>query len=106
MSSDWLTDCSGFEWDTYNADKIWNKHHISISECEQIFFNIPFIIADDVEHSQYEKRYYTLGRTDEKKLLFVVFTIRQDKIRIISAREMSRKERRLYQSHEKENPTI
>ena len=100
-----LHDCTGFEWDKHNAEKIWNKHHVTPSECEQIFFNLP-IIADDEKHSKKEKRYYALGHTDIHRLLFVVFTIREDSIRIISARNMSRKERKVYQAYEKENPKI
>lgn len=101
-----LLDCTGFEWDKHNADKIWNKHHVTLSECEQIFFNLPIIIADDEKHSKKEKRYYALGHTDINRLLFIAFTIRKDRIRIISARNMSRKERKVYQAHEKENPKI
>ena len=101
-----LLNGTGFEWDDHNADKIWSKHHIAPSECEQIFFNLPIIIADDEKHSKKEKRYYALGHTDINRLLFVVFTVRKDRIRVISARNMSRKERKVYQSHEKENPKI
>ena len=101
-----LLNCTGFEWDKHNADKIWNKHRVAPSECEQIFFNLPIIITDDEKHSKKEKRYYALGRTDIDRLLFAVFTVRKDRIRIISARNMSRKERKVYQSYEKENPKI
>ncbi len=101
-----LYNCAGFEWDSNNADKIWTKHHVSPFECEQIFFNLPFIVADDEKHSKKEKRYYALGHTDIRRLLFAAFTIRRNKIRVISARNMSRKERKVYQSYEKENPKI
>ncbi|HDZ02127.1 MAG TPA: BrnT family toxin [Nitrospirae bacterium] len=101
-----LLNCTGFEWDNNNADKIWNKHHVAPSECEQIFFNLPLIIADDEKHSKKEKRYYAIGRTDINRLLFIAFTVRRDRIRVISARDMSRKERKVYQAHEKENPKI
>ena len=92
--------CVGFEWDELNAEKIWDKHHISPSECEEIFFNRPLVIADDVKHSDKELRFYSLGQTDMEKMLFVVFTVRQDRIRVISARKMNRKERKVYQSNE------
>ena len=83
------------------------QHHVIImDDKEKIFFNLPLIVADDEKHSKKEKRYYTLGHTDIKRLLFVAFTIRKDRIRVISARNMSRKERKVYQSHEKENPKI
>ena len=101
-----LLNSTGFEWDNHNADKIWNKHYVTPSECEQIFFNLPLIVADDEKHSKKERRYYALGHTDINRLLFVAFTIRKDRIRVISARNMSRKERKVYQSYEKENPKI
>lgn len=67
-------------------------------ECEQVFFNEPLLAQDDIKHSQEEARYYVLGQTDKKRLLFVVFTIRNDLIRVISARDMSKKERKVYGS--------
>jgi uncharacterized DUF497 family protein len=102
-SSDILSNCIGFEWDEYNADKIWLKHHVSLSECEQIFFNLPLVVADDIKHLVQENRFYALGQTDAERFLFMVFTVRKNKIRVISARDMNRKERRVYQSHEDEN---
>lgn len=92
-----LADCTGFQWDEYNATKIWEKHAVTPMESEQAFFNRPLIVADDAKHSQGEKRYYALGRTDAGRLLFLAFTIRRTLIRIISARDMSRKERKVYQ---------
>ena len=95
-----LSGCRGFEWDKGNSDKNWEKHQVSIWECEQIFFNHPLEVAEDTRHSTEEDRFYALGRTDLKRLLFVVFAVRRGKIRIISARDMSRKERKLYEDHE------
>ena len=92
---DWLSECRGFEWDEGNADKNWTKHRVSPLECEQVFLNLPLVIADDPQHSQVESRYYALGQTDAGRRLFVVFTIRADRIRVISARDMNRKERRI-----------
>lgn len=103
--SDLLSKCVGFDWDEHNSGKIWIKHHVSPSECEQVFFNIPLLISDDTKHSSVENRYYAFGCTDEKKHLFVVFTKRNQKIRVISARNMNRKERKAYESH-KENTKI
>ncbi len=100
---DFLAKCTGFEWDSHNADKIWLKHHVSPSECEQVFFNLPLVVTDDVKHSEQENRFFALGQTDAERFLFIVFTIRKNKIRVISARDMSRKERRAYQSYEEEN---
>ncbi len=91
-----LHDCLGFEWDKGNIDKNWIKHKVSSSECEQIFFNRPLLIQDDILHSESEERYYALGKTDINRFLFVVFTIRNNIIRVISTRDMSRKERRMY----------
>ena len=88
---------TGFEWDADNKDKNWIKHEVSNTECEQIFFNRPLIVHYDEKHSDTEDRFYALGHTDLDRRLFVVFTIRNKKIRIILTRGMSRKER-LYPS--------
>lgn len=86
----------GFDWDEGNQDKNWLKHGVSNGECEELFFNLPLIIADDTKHSELERRYYALGQTNAGRLLFLSFTIRVDKVRVISARDMSRKEREIY----------
>lgn len=96
-----LSECTGFEWDEHNSNKNWIKHHVSPSECEQTFLNIPLLISDDTEHSFEERRYYALGSTDGKKYLFIVFTVRNKKIRVIFARDMNRKERKEYEFHKK-----
>ncbi len=83
-----------FEWDEANLSKNWEKHKVSHFECEEVFFNEPFIAAPDKIHSKREARYYTLGKTNQGRQLFVVFTIRGKKIRVISARDTSKKERR------------
>lgn len=93
-----LLKASGFEWDAGNLEKNWFKHGVSPLECEEIFFNQPLIAAPDARHSQDEERFYSLGRTDAERYLFVVFTIRSRKIRVISARDMNRKERKVYGS--------
>jgi len=84
-----LSNCTGFEWDQGNITKNWDKHSVSVGECEQIFFNKPLIVKRDSEHSQFENRYYVLGRTNIDRFLFAVFTVRKEKIRIISARDMT-----------------
>lgn len=91
-----LLDCTGFQWDDGYADKNWSKHRVSRTECEQVFFNQPLLVTDDLEHSKLEDRCYALGRTDGDRLLFVVFTIRTTLIRVISARDMTRRERKVY----------
>lgn len=92
--------CFGFEWDKGNIDKNWIKHKVSSSGCEQIFFNHPLLIRNDILHSKSEERYYALGKTDTKRFLFLVFTIRNNLIRVISARDMSRKEREAYNNEQ------
>lgn len=94
---DELARCTGFEWDVGNADKNWETHEVARGEAESIFFNRPLIVASDLAHSQRERRYAALGRTDEGRLLTVVFTVRATLVRVISARDMSRRERRIYE---------
>jgi uncharacterized protein len=90
--------CEGFQWDAGNAGKIWQRHRVAPNECEELFFNAPLVIAQDEEHSATEGRFYGLGQSDAGRLLFVAFTVRGRLIRVISARDMSRKERRIYRS--------
>ena len=92
-----LTECTGFDWDEGNARKIWEKHFVTPTECEQFFLNRPLIVSADEAHSQKEERFYALGQTNNSRPLFVVFTLRGDLIRVISAREMNRKERKVYE---------
>jgi len=91
-----LANCTGFEWDDGNLTKNWDIHEVSPGECDQILFNKPLIVKKDKKHSLLENRYYVLGKTDSERLLFLVFTIRKDKIRIISARDMTRSEKKRY----------
>ena len=81
--------CIGFDWDEGNFLKNWEKHSVSASECEQIFFNRPLVTAHDEKHSKKEVRFYALGHTDAGRCLFVVFTIREHLIRVVLAREMT-----------------
>jgi hypothetical protein len=91
-----LANCSGFDWDEGNSDKNWILHQVSDSESEEVFFNRPLIVADDKKHSIAEKRHYVLGRTDANRYLFVAFTIRNNLIRVISARDMNNNETTRY----------
>ena len=93
-----LPDCQGFTWDSGNTDKIRDRHGMTPAECEELFFNRPLVVEADEKHSSGEDRLYALGQNDSGRLLFVVFTIRVRLIRVISARDMSRKERRIYRS--------
>ena len=91
-----LAACTGFEWDDGNASKIWTRHGVSQGECEQVFFGEPLLIASDARHSGTEERWAGWGRTMEGRALAIVFTLRGDRIRPISARDMNRKERERY----------
>jgi uncharacterized DUF497 family protein len=86
----------GFEWDEGNTDKNPIKHQVTNAECEELFFNLPLVVADDPKHSRDEQRYYALGQTIGNRWLFIAFTIRANKIRVISARDMSPNERKAY----------
>lgn len=87
----------GFDWDASNEAKNWTKHSVTKLECEQIFFNEPLLVHNDIKHSQEEERMFALGQTDDERKLFIAFTIRQNRIRDISARNMSKKERAFYE---------
>ena len=93
-----LTNIIGFEWDDGNVRKN-EKHGVSQTEAEQVFFNAPLLVLTDVAHSQAEPRFHALGRTDEPRLLHITFTLRRSGslIRVISARSMHRKERIIYE---------
>jgi uncharacterized DUF497 family protein len=93
-----LQECEGFQWDTGNSAQIWERHQVMPTECEELFFNRPLIVSIDERHSSGEERFYALGQTDDGRLIFAVFTIRGRLIRVISARDMSRKERRIFRS--------
>jgi uncharacterized DUF497 family protein len=101
---DWdiLTALEGFEWDEGNIRKNWERHRVSHIECEEIFFNSPIIVRRDTPHSIGEDRHFVLGRTDSGRLLLVVFTVRGTKIRVISARDMNRKEGKIYEQTEED----
>lgn len=86
-----------FAWDRGNRDKNLVKHKVSDEECEEVFFDEEKQILKDVLHSGMEERYILLGRTKKERLLFIVFTLRVEKIRVISARDANKRERRLYE---------
>ncbi len=92
-----LAECVGFDWDEGNLLKNWEKHGVSAFECEQVFFNRPLVAAPDEVHSSAEPRFYALGQTDASRLLFIAFTIRGRLIRVISARDMNRRERKAFE---------
>ena len=92
-----LAKCIGFQWDAGNSEKIRERHGVAQGECEEVFFNQPFLLTFDEKHLQDEPRYFGLGQTTAGRLLFVVFTIRGALIRVISARDMSRREKKEYE---------
>ena len=87
----------GFDWDSGNARKN-ERHGVSQAEAEQVFFDRRLLQAADPRHSVAESRYHALGCTVMGRLLHVTFTLRNDgtRIRVISARDASRKERVVY----------
>ncbi len=99
-----LSKCVGFDWDLGNLDKNWEKHKVTPYECEQIFFNRPLVVNPDASHPSKEARYFALGRTDADRLLFLSFTVCKNLIRIISARDVTRRENEVYEGHEENNP--
>ena len=90
---------SGFDWDAGNDRKSVDKHGVSMAEAEQVFFNSPLLLLEDTAHSQQELRIHALGKTDEGRMLHISFTLRGSgqMIRVISARDMHRKERLIYE---------
>ena len=92
-----LSAVTGFEWDAHNTDRNRAKHFVESQECEEVFFHEPLVVVEDAKHSQDESRFHALGKTSTGRRLLLVFTIRADKIRVISARPMSRKEREIYE---------
>lgn len=93
---DALAAATGFDWDDGNALKLIARHRVQPGECEQAFFNEPFLVAHGVRHSVGESRWQALGRTGGGRRLFLVFTLRGSLIRVLQARDMNRKERVRY----------
>jgi len=90
---------TGFQWDKGNKDKNLSKHNVSDEECEEIFFDECKKVLHDNIHSGSEPRFILLGKTKQNRTLFVVFTIRRHTIRIISARDINKKEYPLYEKN-------
>ena len=88
-----------FQWDHGNERKNSDKHNVSRKEAEQVFFNQLLLLLEDKAHSQEEMRFHALGRTDNNRKLHITFTIRTNKIRVISARPMHKKERECYEKN-------
>ena|SRR3989338_2770590 len=90
-----------FEWDKGNADKNLIKHKVRNEECEEVFFDPEKRILRDLLHSGTEQRRIIIGKTKKQRILFIVFTTRRKKVRVISARDLNAKELHLY--HEKKS---
>lgn len=90
-----------FEWDKWNLDKSYLKHGINAKETEEVFISEKSYVVADIKHSQREERFVIIGKSQSKRNLFVVFTIRGKKIRIISARRMHREEVEKYEKAKK-----
>jgi len=86
-----------FDWDFGNIDKNLKSHNVGCQEAEEVFVNEPLIVVEDQKHSVKEKRYRALGKTNNNRLLFLSFTVRNQKVRIISIRDMSKKEKKEYE---------
>ena len=90
---------TGFDWDSGNERKSQDKHNVGQSGAEQVFFNAPLLLLDDAAHSRNEPRFHALGQTSDGRFLHISFTLRHEatKIRVISARDMHKKERAVYE---------
>ena len=93
----------GFDWDRGNSQKNWDRHRVAFFECEEVFFHGPIVLPNP-KHSAAEVRYYAFGGTTRRRLLTIIFTLRRNKIRVISARDMSRRERRFYAKEIQRSP--
>ncbi len=96
---------TGFDWDEGNIYKNEEKHGLNYKKIEEVFFNEPLLIVEDFIHSKFECRCIAFGKDNSKRKIVVIFTVRNNKIRVISAREMTRKEKRFYENN-KNNPYI
>jgi hypothetical protein len=95
---DWAL-ITGFDWDEHNSRKSLVKHGVGQFEAEEPFFNAPLLVVADEKHSHAELRYHALGKTSANRFLHITFTLRAEGslIRVISARDMHRKERKVYE---------
>jgi uncharacterized protein len=93
-----LSKIIGFDWDEGNARKN-ERHGVSMAEAEQVFFNTPLLLLPDAKHDETEPRFHALGKTIDGRRLYITFTLRDadQLIRVISARDMHRKERVIYE---------
>lgn len=95
-----LSNVEGFEWDKGNKSKSALKHKVKNSESEEIFSNNPVFLPDGL-HSQTEDRWHAFGVTNKGRFLLVAITIRENKIRVISARNQNNREKKYYEKNKK-----
>ena len=86
-----------YEWDPAKAAENLKKHGVSFEEAASIFLDALALTFWDPDHSEEEEREITIGRSAEQRILFVAHTAREDRIRIISARQATSQERRQYE---------
>ena len=92
--------CTGFDWDDGNVEKNWELQRVYFWEAEEVFFNRPLVVEKDRRHSSpTERRFWALGTTDSGRFLFVSFTVSRSLVRVISVRDMARRELRTYEQH-------
>ncbi len=95
-----LSGARQFEWDDGNSTKNWERHRVTRIECEEAFARRPLVVGGDEAHSKSERRFALWGRTARGRRLVIVFTLRGERIRVISARDMSRAERKEFECAE------
>jgi uncharacterized protein len=103
-----LDRAEGFEWDAGNSRKSADKHGVSQGEAEQVFFNAPLLVLSDERRSTLEPRHHALGQTDAGRRLMISFTLREAGrlIRVISARDMHRRDRARYEQETEADPDV
>jgi uncharacterized DUF497 family protein len=97
-----LPEFQGFDWDVGNLEKNLKKHNVTAQEAEELFASNPFVLRRDDHHSnQTEERIQALGKTSAGRKLFIAFTLRKNKVRVIAVRDMTPKEVQAYEKLEK-----
>lgn len=91
-----LDGVTGFEWNEANIAHI-ARHNVAPEEAEEVFFDADNALDEDIKHSTVEKRFIIIGKTQKGRLLYQIFTRRGNKIRVISSRDINKKEVNLYE---------
>lgn len=98
MNQDIIPEPIEFEWDSGNFGKNFDKHGVENDESESVFLDKQTVLTEDLKHWGEEDRYQLFGRSNQNRLLTIIFTLRKHRVRIISARQMNAKERKFYES--------